>query len=98
MKMGIEKVLKEHFTNLKSIIAVNPEVALSPTLNLLRIVNDSLQKILPAVEAMGGLLKVEDVIAESGTVYIKLTGPDKLKLGVERVLKDNKVVRNVIFQ
>ena len=98
MKMGVEKVLKEHFVNLASITAVDANIALSPTLNLLRIVNDSLKKIIPAVETLGGVLVIEDVDAQSGSVFIRLTGPDKLKLGVERVLKDNNMVKNVIFK
>lgn len=98
MKMGIEKVLKEHFTNLKSITAVDANIALSPTLNLLRIVTESLKKILPAIETLGGILEVDDVNALTGSVTIKLTGPEKLKLGVERVLKDNVIVKSVIFK
>jgi Fe-S cluster biogenesis protein NfuA len=61
MKMGVEKTLRSYFPNLTEISAVDASSLLSPTLNMLKVVNDALQKILPAVRNLKGEVSVQDV-------------------------------------
>ena len=98
MKMGIERILKENFPNISSISAVDAMELESPTLSMLKEVSDSLRKIQPAVQAMGGNITVKDVFVETSTVHVQFSGPFKLKKGVEMVLKDSPRVKNVVFE
>jgi Fe-S cluster biogenesis protein NfuA len=97
MKMGVEKTLRSYFPNLTEISAVDASSLLSPTLNMLKVVNDALQKILPAVRNLKGEVSVQDVNAEIGEVIVNFSGPKRLKVGVEMVLKDNPLVKIVTF-
>lgn len=98
MKLGVERILKENFVNLGPITAVSPVSDESPTLTMLKEVGDNLGKIMPAVKAMGGQVEVKDVSVEEGAVFIIFSGPEKLKKGVERVLTDSQLVKQVHFE
>lgn len=96
MKMGVERVLKENFPNLGVISAITPLIEV-PALTI-DAVNETLAKILPAVKGMGGTLSIENVDSNTGTVYIQFAGPERLKKGLEMVLRDSSLVKAVIFQ
>lgn len=99
MKMGIERVLKENFSDLGEVAAVSPEAELSgsetePSLST-AVVLDALTAVLPAVKAMGGRVEIWNVDASSGEVVMKYSGPAKLRQGIELVVKDLKLVKTV---
>ena len=100
MKMGIERVLKENFINLGDVIAVeDPNAPLTESLGLdLDTVRAALGRVLPAVQGMGGTIDDVIVDADLGIVTMKYAGPEKLKQGVEMVLKENPIITEVIFQ
>ena len=100
MKMGIERVLKENFRALGEIIAVNGVAVTSDSIPLLTEaeVNEVLSKVLPAVKAMKGSVIVKEVDGQTGTVFIQFAGPSRLKKGLELVLKDNSLVKEVVFE
>ncbi len=99
MKFGIERRLQEAFNHsLSSIVAIN---ANDPsTLSVLTVtgVEEELAKLLPAIEQLGGKIKVAHVDAANGTVYINYEGPDKLKNSIDLILKDIDSAEEVIFQ
>ena len=95
MKMGIERVLKENFSNLGPVISVDPQ-----SMNLLTVemVQESLSKIMPAIKGMGGLVEVRSTDTATGTVLLSYKGPAKLRQGIELVLKDIALIKNVIVE
>ena len=103
MKMGIERILKENFADLGPVVAVDPEGALgsssanpeSAPLLTVEAVSSALEKILPAIRGMGGSVMVESVDSSLGHVVLMFKGNDKLKKGVELVVKDVKYVKSV---
>jgi Fe-S cluster biogenesis protein NfuA len=94
MKMGIERILKENFKNLGSIIAVDPQEASQLTIEKLY---QSIEKLLPAVKALGGSVEIVNVEQSTGEVRILFQGPERLKKGLDLVLKDNSLVKSVVF-
>jgi Fe-S cluster biogenesis protein NfuA len=97
MKMGIERVLKENFSNLGPV--VNVEEAVSESVDVLtkEAVDLALEKVLPAVKGMGGSVEVASVNSSTGVVKLLFTGPPRLKTGIELVVKDVKFVKEVQF-
>jgi Fe-S cluster biogenesis protein NfuA len=100
MKMGIERVLREKFSNLGQVLAVEPddddEVGDTGAGELtIERANASLEQIMPAILGLGG--KIEVVSAVAGTVTLRYEGPDKIKFGVELALRDNPLIQNVEF-
>ena len=96
MKMGIERVLKENFPNLGPVLQVNPAaVAAGLTVEA---VEKALEKVLPAIKAMGGFVEVGKVDSMSGEVMLKYKGPARLKVGIQLVMKDLSLVTKVIIE
>lgn len=95
MKMGIERVLKENFSNLGPIISVDP---LSTELLTVGMVEESLSKILPAIKGMGGKIEVRSTESASGIVVLGYKGPAKLRQGIELVLKDIALIKQVVVE
>jgi Fe-S cluster biogenesis protein NfuA len=95
MKMGIERVLRERFVALGAIEAVEP-ASLTPVLTV-EAVAQAVEKILPAIQAMGGQLRITGVDSSTGSVEVRFSGPARLKKGVELVLRDNALVQQVHF-
>ena len=93
MKMGIERVLNENFSNLTSVTNIDE----SSTNLTTETVKEMLEKLLPAIQGLGGELEVL-AVEENGSVILKFQGPARLKKGVELVLKDNKSIKTVVFQ
>lgn len=94
MKMGIERVLKENFADIRDIIALSPEEASCLTVDK---VTQSLEKILPAIKGLGGSLEVSKVEEDTGKVFVTFQGPERLKKGVQLVLLDTPNVKEVVF-
>lgn len=95
MKMGIERVLHENFANLGPVISVDPQ---SSELLTVQMVEESLSKILPAIKGMGGSITVRSTDGSSGTVVLGYKGPAKLRQGIELVLKDIALIKNVVVE
>lgn len=90
--MGIERILNERFPNLGSIVAVNTAPKLTS-----QDIDQSLEKLLPAIRGLGGVVVIKDVDSEAGKVLVDFSGPPRLKTGIELVLKDNPLVKEVVF-
>jgi Fe-S cluster biogenesis protein NfuA len=96
MKMGIERVLRENFPNLTEVINLAQSLEpVKPTELTIEAVNEALQKILSAISGMGGKVLVESVDPSIGLVVLKYLGPQRLKQGIELVVKDVKFVKAV---
>jgi Fe-S cluster biogenesis protein NfuA len=96
MKMGIERVLRENFPDLKEVLSVS-ESNDEPQLTT-ESVETALSKISPAIKALKGVLEIAEVNGSTGVVRIKFKGPAKLKQGVELVIKDVALVTEVIIE
>ena len=97
MSMGIEQVLKENFPDLNEVIEVeDPNAEPEPTELTWKAVEEEVNRIKPAIIAMGGaveLLKVEP----TGEVELEFRGGEKLKQGLELAVKDVSFVTQVKF-
>ena len=97
MKMGIERVLKENFSNLGDIIQVEDEAADGATELDLSAVQAELTRISPAMMAMGASVELISVDPELGVVKINFRGSNKVKQGLELAIRDVDYVRHVEF-
>ena len=98
MKMGIERVLKENFANLGPVISVDANASASDTADTgltMGMVEKALEKVLPAIKGLGGSVEICAIDSASGLVRLRYTGPPRLKLGIELVLKDVAMVKLV---
>ena len=97
MSMGIEKVLREKFPDLNKVIEVeDPNADPEPTELTYNAVAEEVNRIKPAIIAMGGsveILKVEP----TGEVELEFRGGQKLKQGLELAVKDVPFVTEVKF-
>jgi len=97
MSMGIEKVLRENFADLNEVIEVeDPNAEPEPTELTYNAVAEEVNRIKPAIIAMGGsveILKVEP----TGEVELEFSGGEKLKQGLELAVKDVPFVTEVTF-
>lgn len=91
--MGIERILREKFSNLGEIIAVKEE----DNVLTLASIKKALVNLLPAIESLGGQVTFHDVDASNGIVTVSFQGPEKLKKGVDLVIRDVKGVKDVVF-
>lgn len=96
MKMGVEKKLRDKFSNLGAITAVNTTPVQKNVLDT-KYVNDALKNILPAVRELGGELEISSANDDTGEVIFLYSGPAKLKNGIELILKDNSRIKIVTF-
>jgi len=99
MKMGIERVLKENFPDLGQVLQVEDDDAAAdsnPTELTWEAVNMEVNRIKPAIVAMGGvieILKVEPI----GVVELRFRGSNKVQQGLELALRDVPFVKHVNF-
>jgi Fe-S cluster biogenesis protein NfuA len=96
MKMGIERVLKENFPDLKEVLSVTEAAEVSSLSK--EAVDSALVKISAAIKALKGSIEVASVDASAGRVTIRFKGPAKLKQGVELVIKDVPQVKEVVIE
>jgi Fe-S cluster biogenesis protein NfuA len=85
--MGIEKVLKENFDDLGQVIQVDGEEEVPMELST-DMVMVEVNRIGPAIFAMGGQYELVGVNGETGSVELKFKGPNKLQQGLELALLD----------
>ena len=96
MQMGIERVLKENFKDLGEVIRVEEEGEGKPTELTYQVVEQEVNRIRPAILAMGGLVEIRKV-DPIGVVEIKFRGANKVRQGVELALLDIDFVKHVKF-
>jgi Fe-S cluster biogenesis protein NfuA len=96
MQMGIERVLKENFKDLGEVIRVEEEGEEKPTELTYQVVEQEVNRIKPAIVAMGGLVDIVSV-DPIGVVEIKFRGANKVRQGVELALLDIDFVKHVKF-
>lgn len=56
-----------------------------------------LAPVKPAIEGLGGVVKVSEVDPVMGTVVLEYKGPEKLVFGIELTLMDSSLVKKVTF-
>mmetsp|Transcript_8880 Transcript_8880/g.12883 ORF Transcript_8880/g.12883 Transcript_8880/m.12883 type:complete len:427 (-) Transcript_8880:1305-2585(-) len=96
MKMGIERVLQENFPTLGQVIQVlddNP----TPMTELSLAVKAEVERLLPAIEAMGGKVSIENVDPVLGVVEVRFSGASRVQTGLELALRDVPMVKHVKF-
>ena len=96
MQMGIERVLKENFADLNSVLQVEDEETKVTELTY-QAVEAEVNRIKPAIIAMGGGVEIVNVDSASGTVEIKFRGANKVRQGLELAITDIEFVKEVKF-
>lgn len=96
MQMGIERVLKENFSDLGEVLQVEEEGAGKPKELTYQVVEQEVDRIKPAIIAMGGLVEIIEVDA-IGTIKLKFRGANKIRQGLEMALLDIDFVKHVEF-
>eukprot|EP00980_Cylindrotheca_fusiformis_P011646 scaffold2751_cov131-Cylindrotheca_fusiformis.AAC.13 len=95
MKMGIERVLKENFADLGEIIQVEDEED-KPTELTYQVVENEVNRIKPAIVAMGGVVRIINV-DPIGVVELEFRGANKVRQGLELAILDIDFVKHVKF-
>jgi len=96
MQMGIERVLRENFADLGEVLQVEDEKDEKPKELTYQTVENEVNRIKPAIIAMGGLVEILDVDA-IGTIKLKFRGANKVRQGLEMALLDIDFVKHVEF-
>lgn len=102
MKMGVERVLREKFSNLTTIEALAPLVEdeyadLSDEEKIEKLnfsVGQKLEEVMPAIRGLGADSKIVKIEA-SGMITLAYKGPEKVKLGIVYALKSIEGVSDV---
>jgi Fe-S cluster biogenesis protein NfuA len=97
MQMGIERVLKENFSDFGQVIQVQEPGKEKPTELTYQVVEQEVNRIKPAIIAMGGLVDIVNV-DPIGVVELKFRGANKVRQGLELALLDIDFVKHVKFQ
>jgi Fe-S cluster biogenesis protein NfuA len=100
MSMGITRVLRENFVDIGEVIQVEPDSASNgsgdATELTLEAVQAEINRIGPAITAMGGQVEIVSV-DPIGVVEIRFRGANKVKQGLELALRDVRYVKHVKF-
>jgi len=96
MQMGIERTLREHFSDLGEVIAVPGEGDELPTELTFEVVEAEVNRLTPAIFAMGGTLEIVSV-DPIGVVEMRFRGANKVQHGLELALRDVPLVKHVKF-
>lgn len=96
MQMGIERVLKENFSNLGQVIQVEDEDDEDKPTEF-QVVEREVDRIKPAIIAMGGKVDIVGLDATTGIVELKFQGVSKVRQGLELALLDIDFVTSVVF-
>jgi Fe-S cluster biogenesis protein NfuA len=96
MQMGIERVLKENFADLGEVLQVEEEGEEKPKELTYLAVENEVNRIKPAILAMGGLVDILEVDA-IGTIKLKFRGANKVRQGLEMALLDIDFVKHIEF-
>lgn len=95
MQMGIERVLKEKFPDVNEILQVENDPESKPKELTWESVEDEVNRLKPAIFAMGGSVELESIDTETGVVSIKFQGASKVRQGLELALRDVDFVNEV---
>ena len=96
MQMGIERVLKENFGPDVKVEQVQDESD-KPTSLTMEMVQDEVDRIKPAITAMGGVVRVLSVDADTGVVKLQFRGASRVQQGLELAIRDLPFVNAVQF-
>jgi Fe-S cluster biogenesis protein NfuA len=96
MKMGIERVLKENF-DVDQILQEDDGPEDKPTELTWGAVQVEVNRIRPAIMAMGGVCDLVSVDAATGLVTIKFRGFNKVQQGLELAIRALPFVNAVQF-
>jgi len=96
MQMGIERVLKENFADLNQVLQVEDD-PVGPTELTWEAVEDEVNRLRPAVIAMGGVCELVTVNPDGGLVELKYQGAAKVQQGLELAIRDVPFVEDVKF-
>jgi len=96
MQMGIERVLRENFADLGEVLQVEEQGEEKPKELTYQTVEKEVNRIKPAIMAMGGLVDILEVDA-IGTVKLRFRGANKVRSGLEMALLDIDFVKHVEF-
>jgi Fe-S cluster biogenesis protein NfuA len=101
MQMGIERILKEKFSNLAGVCQVNGNNTINngpgTTSSQYQLVAAELNRIRPAITAMGGAADIVNVDESNGIVEVKYRGAKRVQQGLELALLDVAFVNEVKF-
>lgn len=99
MQMGIERVLKEQFGDgINEVLRVDDEENSNTSTELtMKAVQDEVNRLLPAISAMGGVCEIIDVDSVSGIVRLKFRGANRVRQGLELAIRDVDFVTDVQF-
>jgi Fe-S cluster biogenesis protein NfuA len=96
MKMGIERVLNENFDDLGEVLQVEDDDEEKPTELTWQTVENEVERIKPAIIAMGGVVRIKNV-DPIGVVELEFRGANKVRQGLELALLDIDFVKHVKF-
>jgi Fe-S cluster biogenesis protein NfuA len=96
MKMGIERVLRENFPDLNEVKQVEDEDA-NPKELTLEAVEAGVDRVKPAIVAMGGVVRIIGVDTATGEVVLEFKGANKVRGGLELAILDVEFVNKVTF-
>jgi Fe-S cluster biogenesis protein NfuA len=99
MQMGIERVLKENFRDLGDVIRVEGQEQGGGAATELtyQAVEQEVNRVRPAIIAMGGHVEIVRVDPIDGSVELKFRGSKKVQQGLELALLDVDFVKRVDF-
>jgi NFU1 iron-sulfur cluster scaffold homolog, mitochondrial len=97
MQMGIERVLKEKFPDMNEILQVDDDEESKPKELTWKAVEDEVNRLKPAIIAMGGVVRLLNTDAATGVVDIQFRGANKVQGGLELAILDVPFVNKVNF-
>lgn len=97
MQMGVERVLREKFPELKEVLQVEQDPEAQPTALDFAAVKEEVGRLSPAIMAMGGSVELMSVDPEIGLVKLKFVGTSKVQQGIELAILDVPFVEKVEF-
>ena len=96
MQMGIERVLKENFADLGEVLQVDDD-PLKPQVLTREAVEEEVGRLSNAIIAMGGVVRLLEVVPETGYVKMLYKGPEKVRQGLELAVRDVPFVETIEF-
>ena len=97
MQMGIERVLREKFSDLNEVLRAQDDPASKPTKLSQNDVENEINRLKSAIIAMGGYVELSSVDSELGVVEVIFRGANKVRSGLELALLDVPFVKHVKF-
>ena len=96
MQMGIERTLRENFPDLGQVLQVEDDPASKPTELTMEAVEDEVNRLKPAIIAMGCIVEILSV-DPIGVVKMKFRGANRVQGGLQLALLDVPFVKHVEF-